>query len=609
MKKIFLFLYCMNAVLVMAQPQKNYTVANAHSHNDYQNQFPFQQAYEAGFGSIEADIFLKDKQLFLAHDTKELALQRSIEKEYLIPLAKMVKDNNGYPYKDANKELQILVDVKTDAKPTLDAFLSVLKKYPELTNSDKIKWIISGNKPGETEWSQYPRYVFFDANFEKNYTNEQIEKIGLYSSSLKDYTSWNGKSNIPEKELNKMKNAIAKANKQNKKSRFWATPDFGNAWYQLMNAGVDFINTDKISELTTFLNDLPKNTFQNNDFYTLYTPQYKNDGQDRKIKNIILFIGDGCGLAQLYAGFTANKSRLNIFNMKGTGFSKTDSYDSYITDSAPGSTALSSGHKTCNRFVGVDHTGTALKLLPEYLIEKKIKTGLITTGNVTDATPADFYGHNINRDDAANMFRNLAASPVSILMGSGDNAFNDELHQILQKENFAVTDNVANVKDTNKRWLVMQQQARHTAINGRKEWMREAFAKSIDMLKANKDGFFLMVEAAQIDYGGHAMDLSYVTTEVMDMDKTVGEAMRFADSNGETLVIVLADHETGGLTLLDGNLQTGYVAGNFSTNDHTGIPIPVFAYGPQSKKFTGFYENTEVFKKILEAFGIQINKE
>ena len=113
-----------------------------------------------------------------------------------------------------------------------------------------------------------------------------------------------------------------------------------------------------------------------------------------------------------------------------------------------------------------------------------------------------------------------------------------------------------------------------------------------------------MTEGAQVDYGGHANDLPYVAMEVLDFDKTVGEALRFADQDGETLVIVTADHETGGLTLLDGNYPKGYVGGQFSTNDHTAIPVPVFAYGPRSGLFRGVYENTAIFNKILQAYGL-----
>jgi len=109
----------------------------------------------------------------------------------------------------------------------------------------------------------------------------------------------------------------------------------------------------------------------------------------------------------------------------------------------------------------------------------------------------------------------------------------------------------------------------------------------------------MMVEGSQIDHGGHSNNLKQVITENSDFDQVVGNALRFADEDGETLVIVTADHETGGLTLLDGNIKNGYVWGDFSTNDHTGTPVPVFAYGPHAGDFRGVYQNTEIFNKIL----------
>jgi alkaline phosphatase len=115
----------------------------------------------------------------------------------------------------------------------------------------------------------------------------------------------------------------------------------------------------------------------------------------------------------------------------------------------------------------------------------------------------------------------------------------------------------------------------------------------------------LMTEGAQVDYGGHSNNLPYVVQEVLDFDAVVAQALAFADEDGETLVIVTADHETGGLSLLDGDYANGYVSGQFATDDHTAVPVPVFAYGPQSQLFRGVYENTALFNKILTALGIQ----
>lgn len=136
-------------------------------------------------------------------------------------------------------------------------------------------------------------------------------------------------------------------------------------------------------------------------------------------------------------------------------------------------------------------------------------------------------------------------------------------------------------------------------MNGRGDYLPIAFNKVVSSFKDNPQGFFMMIEGSQIDHGGHKNNLKQVITENSDFDRVVGNALRFADEDGETLVIVTADHETGGLTLLDGNIAKGYVWGDFSTNDNTGIPVPVFAYGPHSVDFRGIYPNTDIFYKLL----------
>ena len=181
---------------------------------------------------------------------------------------------------------------------------------------------------------------------------------------------------------------------------------------------------------------------------------------------------------------------------------------------------------------------------------------------------------------------------------------NEELDRKLANK-FTIINSVKDVEPTKKMPLmVADNKAGLTILKGRGNWSVVAFEKAVALLSKNNNGFFLMQEGSQIDDGGHDNKLPIVATEVMDLDQVVGKAMEFADSNGETLVIVIADHETGGLTLTSGDIKKRYVSGHFSTNDHTALPVPVFAYGPGSQLFTGVYENTEVFQKILTAMNI-----
>lgn len=618
MKVVYIFfIVFITCVSSFAQPLV-YTTSNAHSHNDYKQSIPFYKAYNAGFGSIEADIFLKDDQLIVAHAASEINTVNTLQKLYLQPLDSFVQQHNGYPYADTSKPLQLLIDLKTNAIPTLQKLVDVLKQYPKLINSTKVNFVITGNRPDQSLFDTYPSFISFDGDLDKTYSHKTLSRIKMLSSDLESYTQWNGKGIPTISDKNKLETAISKAHALHKTVRFWAAPDFINAWIVLMKLKVDYINTDHIDSLATFINNLSATTYTAKQTYNVYQPTYKYDNIQKPVKNILLFIGDGCSLPQLYAGYTANKGHLNIFNMHSMGLSKTSSADNFITDSAPGATSIASGEKTNNRYVGVDSFGKPLVLLPSILRTKKIKTGLITCGDITDATPADFYAHQTERDNAADILKDLSNADISILMGSGDESLanvkllqdknrqkiNEDLLKKLQPK-YTIVSSVDSIQvDAKKNWLVIDSKAGKSMLNGRGNWLSQAFNKTLQLLKQNKDGFFIMTEGAQIDYGGHANNIGYVATEVMDFDQVVGKALQFADEDGETLVIVTADHETGGLTLLDGDYNKGSINGSFSTNDHTALPVPVFAYGPQSSIFNGVYENTELFKKILQVLNI-----
>jgi alkaline phosphatase len=253
---------------------------------------------------------------------------------------------------------------------------------------------------------------------------------------------------------------------------------------------------------------------------------------------------------------------------------------------------------------------------PIILPRKKIKTGVITCGDIADATPADFYAHQVERTNSASVLQDLRNADINLLMGADDqdpenipaqekpNSYRNQIKSM--QTDFTVVPSMDSINTADKKWIVIDQQAARPALRGRGNWLERAFTKSIQVLSENKQGFLLVAEGAQVDHGGHDNNLPYVASEVMDFDQVVGRALQFADENMETLVIVTADHETGGLSLLDGDYNTGYVSGQFSTNDHTAIPVTVFAYGPQSQLFRGVYENTALFNKILQAYGINV---
>jgi len=243
-----LTLACANAA---AQPLR-YTVANAHSHNDYEQPVPFYTAYNAGFGSIEADIFLINGNLIVAHSMDEVQKNRSLEEYYLKPLEDFVEKNHGQAYADTVRRLQILIDVKTAPVPTLDAFVVLLKKHPLLTTTPSITWVISGNRPADSLFASYPFFIAFDGLF-KQYDEQALQKVVMISDDFKHYSQWNGTGQLPAEDNIKLYKAIAFCHAHHKTVRFWDAPDTPEAWKQFLQLGVDYINTDHIAELANFL--------------------------------------------------------------------------------------------------------------------------------------------------------------------------------------------------------------------------------------------------------------------------------------------------------------------------------------------------------------------
>lgn len=232
---------------------KIYTVANAHSHNDYEQANPFFEAYSEQFGSIEADIFLKNGHILVAHDSVELTEKRTLEGMYLLPLSNYIEKNGGYAYKDKNRNLQLLIDVKTDSINTLRQLIILLKKYPSIIHNKTIKIVITGNRPNAKLYASYPDFIWFDGNATNKYTKVELSKIALLSTSFEPYSKWKGLGILPISEEQKITALVKKAHAVNKQIRFWACPDIATAWKKMIQLQVDYINTDHIAGLSDFL--------------------------------------------------------------------------------------------------------------------------------------------------------------------------------------------------------------------------------------------------------------------------------------------------------------------------------------------------------------------
>ena len=235
-----------------AQPHP-YTVANTHSHNDYEQRTPFWLAWQEGFGSIEADIWLVDGVVIVGHDRQEIKAGRTLEEYYIKPLLACVEKNNGRPYADTARKLQILIDVKEDSVNALAALIALLNKYPLLEHSASITWVISGNRPATSQYMSYPPFIAFDGILHDRYPPEVLSRIAMMSDDLHYYTRWDNQRGIPDTARRSLLAAVKSAHDLHLPVRFWDAPDFPAAWQQLVGLGVDYINTDHILELTAWL--------------------------------------------------------------------------------------------------------------------------------------------------------------------------------------------------------------------------------------------------------------------------------------------------------------------------------------------------------------------
>lgn len=251
--KLFIFLLLLLCLQGFSQPV-TYTTANAHSHNDYHQDAPFRTAYQHGFGSIEADIFLYRNELIVAHDTQELRLHHTLEEYYIKPVLACIRQNKGFVYADTTRQLQLLIDIKTDSIATLNSLIQLLRTYPVLTRTSTLKWVISGNRPSPELFDSYPSFIWFDAELQKKYSTAAWSRIAMLSDNFARYSQWKGTGPLQEKEL--LLSVIRDARLHNKPARLWNAPDRVEAWQELIKLGVDFINTDYIASLDDFLKGL-----------------------------------------------------------------------------------------------------------------------------------------------------------------------------------------------------------------------------------------------------------------------------------------------------------------------------------------------------------------
>ena len=264
---------------------------------------------------------------------------------------------------------------------------------------------------------------------------------------------------------------------------------------------------------------------------------------------------------------------------------------------------LQTGSKTNNRALGVDASNKPLINITELLTEHGFLAGCITTDKITGATPASFYAHRIDRSETRGIAEDLLNSKLSLFVGGGSKSF--EKNEISKTFDILNEINLIGNSKNDKVGHFLAEMAVPSVLNGRGNILPEATKNGLQFLHNKNKPFFLMVEGAQIDSNGHSNNVSGIVSEGIDFDMAITEVIKFADKTGNTLVIITADHETSGFSIPQGNLENNMIEGDFTTHDHTGIMVPLFAYGPHSQEFQGVYENSDLFGKILKVLHLK----
>ncbi len=333
-------------------------------------------------------------------------------------------------------------------------------------------------------------------------------------------------------------------------------------------------------------------------------------------KNIILLIGDGMGLSQVTAGMYANGNKLNLERFPVTGLMKTQSSSHLITDSAAGATAFACGCKTYNGAIGMTKAKKPCLSILEQAKQHGLATGLVATSSITHATPAAFIAHVKNRggmEEIATWFLN---TELDFLVGGGLQYFKQrktdqrDLYAELAAKgvfmsNFQAQKLSEITPSTAHPFAWFSALGEPDSASGGRDYLPLAARMATSFLKKRSEkGFFLMLEGSQIDWACHAKNGTRAVEEMLDFDAAIGEILRFAEADGNTLVIVTADHETGGMALEQGK-GPEVLDYEFTTGYHTASLVPVFAYGPGAEQFGGIIDNTDIYWKMARLWGFE----
>lgn len=337
--------------------------------------------------------------------------------------------------------------------------------------------------------------------------------------------------------------------------------------------------------------------------------------KSEKVNNIILLIGDGMGLGVAGAWMVDRNYEPTCFDRaQFVGLSKTYSLNSRVTDSAASGTAMATGHKTNNSMLGVLPDGTRLGTIAEAAKEDGKSIGIIVTSYLLDATPAAFYAHTSSRGNLRQVEEDLIAFQPDVILGGGRCNFTDQKWEDGTMLDKAVASGIK-VLETPEEYYSMTsldapvlglfaEGSYPMVIDRDADYLADCLNHTLELLDDNKKGFFIMAEGSHIDHAAHANNTEQLLFEMEEFDKAVNAAMDYADTHKGTLVIVTADHDTGGASLVSDNkdfhLGDSEIGVRYTTTGHTGTPVVIYSYGASAWKFSGVMENTELNRRMRE---------
>lgn len=336
------------------------------------------------------------------------------------------------------------------------------------------------------------------------------------------------------------------------------------------------------------------------------------NAQNLKPKNIIILIGDGMGINSVGASLLQN-SDSPFKKFKSIGLSITCSADKLITDSAAGATAIATGYLTKNKYISVDTLGNNLYTIFEHAEILGLSTGLVVTGTVSHATPAAFVGHTNDRYDQLSIALQMTEQDFEIVIGGGLKFFLPKNLLGDRDDNLTLTDKLIgkgysvaknfdefnSIPDSIKKIYALFEMDGLPESSKRNYTLGDLTKKAINRLKNDPDGFILMIEGSQIDWAAHDHKSTELINEMQDFSLAINAALNFAKADGNTLVVVTSDHETGGMSIINGSKDAVNLELAYTTGGHTPSPIGIFAFGPGEELFKGIMNINHIGKKLF----------